>query len=245
VSPIEALHTAARRYCENRAALAPSAVLDAIRWEVEAFTPADFSSLAEAREVLVSAGETAESVLTRPPLDESVRNSMDVERALFAEYVRDLSEDELAPIEPLPFRRTLTAEESRRLWSELEARWGVEWYWYPLDRTDTEEPPPNAVALNDDEFYEDEVQVRLRDVLAGLGVSRVLELRELLTGAECEIDLELFEPIYTGEGEGFWTDGSLDWLIYASHEGSVTVAGAQLLPAFKKAFPEWPDWIYT
>jgi hypothetical protein len=97
------------------------------------------------------------------------------------QYVRGLTDMELAVIEPLPFRRTLTAEESQRLWTELKARWGIEGYWYPLDRADTAEPPQNAVALGADPFFDAEVQARLRDVLAGLGVSRVWELRELVT----------------------------------------------------------------
>jgi hypothetical protein len=219
-------------------------VLDAIQAAVEAFTPADFASLAEARELLAAAGESAESVMTRPPQGEIERQAMDEERTLFLEYVRGLSEDELAHIDPLPFRRTLTAEESRRLWSELEARWGVEGYWYPLDRPDSAQPPQDAVALGADPFFDVEVQARLRDVLAGLGVSRMWELRELDTDADGEIDLELFEPVYTG-AEGFWTDGSLDWLIYASHERSVTVAGARLLPAFQQAVPQWREWIYA
>ena len=62
--------------------------------------------------------------------------------------------------------------------------------------------------------------------------------------ADCELDLELFEPVYTG-AEGSWTDSSFDWLVYASHESSVTVAGARLLPAFQQAFPEWREWIYA
>jgi hypothetical protein len=282
VSPVEALHTAARRYCVDRAALwsrqyadlqtreaaerrrsgvpEPTTytysaealstfpryqVLQAIQWAVEAFTPADFSSLAEARELLAAAGDSAESVMTRPPHGEIEQQAMDEERALFAAFVRRLSEDELAQVEPLPFRRTLTADESKHLWSELRTRWGIEgFYWYPLDRPDTVEPPQNSVALGADPFFDAEVQARLRDVLAGLGVSRMWELRELDTDADCEIDLELFEPIYTG-AEGFWTDGSLDWLIYASHESSVTVAGARLLPAFQQAFPDWLEWTYA
>jgi hypothetical protein len=282
VSDIEALHTAARRYCADRAALwsdryaalqareaterrhqgrpEPTTftystealatfpryqVLQAIQWAVEAFTAGDFASLAYARELLAEAGESAESVMTRAPHGEIERQAMDEERTLFAEYVRELSEDELAQIEPLPFRRTLTAQESKRLWSELKSRWGIEgFYWYPLDRPDTAEPPQDAVALGADPFFDAEVQARLRDVLANLAVSRLWELRELDTDADCELDLKLFEPIYTG-AEGFWTDSSLDWLIYASHEGSVTVAGPQLLPAFQQAFPEWREWIYA
>lgn len=278
---VEALHTAARRYCTDRAALwsgryadllaeeererrhsgipEPTTysystealatfprynVLYAIQVAVEAFTPADFASLDEARELLAAAGESAESVFTRAPNGEIERQAMGEERRLFAGYMREVSEEELARVESLPFRRTLTSDESPRLRNELKTRWGVEGHWYPLDRSDSAEPPENAVAFGADPFFSAEVQARLRDILAGLGVSRLWELRELDTDADCELDLALFEPVYTGS-EGYWTDNSVDWLVYASHESSVTVAGVQLLPAFQQAFPEWRDWIYA
>lgn len=161
VSPLEALHTAARRYCGDRVVLwtdryaalqaqeaterrrrglpEPATytysaealatfpryqVLQAIQWAVEAFTPADFASLADARELLAAAGETAESIFTRPPNGEIERQAMGEERTLFAEYVRGLSEDELAQVEPLPFRRTLTAEESKRVLERTQGAMG-------------------------------------------------------------------------------------------------------------------------
>lgn len=117
-------------------------VLHAMQAAVEAFTPADLGSLDEARELLAKAGVEAQSIFTRPPVGEVEQRAMDEERELFAQYVRGLSDEELASIEPLPFRRTLTKAESGRLWAELKNRWGVEGYWYPLDRTPDAEPPP-------------------------------------------------------------------------------------------------------
>ena len=69
------------------------------------------------------------------------------------------------------------------------------------------------------------------------------ELRELETDADTEIELESLEPVYTG-AEGFWLDASFEWLLYASHESSVTVAGATLLPRFRQAWPAWADRLY-
>jgi hypothetical protein len=43
-------------------------------------------------------------------------------------------------------------------------------------------------------------------------------------GFDYEMDLELFEPYYNGD-EGCWTSENIDWLVYASHERSLTVAG--------------------
>ena len=89
-------------------------VLHAIQAAVESFVPADLGSLDEARELLATAGVVAESVFTRPPIGEVEQRAMDDERELFAEYVRGLSDEELANVEPLPFQRTLTAAESAR-----------------------------------------------------------------------------------------------------------------------------------
>ena len=182
-------------------------VLHAIQAAVGAFTPADLGSLDEARELLAKAGAEAQSIFTRPPVGEVEQRAMDEERELFAQYVRGLSVEELARVEPLLFRRTLTEAESACLWAELKSRWAVEGYWYPLDRAPDAEPPPHAQAFNADPFFYADLQQQLRDALAELGVSRVWELRELDTDTDREIDLALLEPVYTG-AEGYWTDAS-------------------------------------
>jgi len=71
----------------------------------------------------------------------------------------------------------------------------------------------------------------------------VWELRELETDTNKEIDLALLVPIYTG-AEGYWTDASLGWLVYASHESSVTVAGETLLPELQRRWSGWRHYLY-
>ncbi len=61
---------------------------------------------------------------------------------------------------------------------------------------------------------------------------------------EYEIELAHFEAAYDGR-EGYWTSGEMDWLIYASHESSITVAGEWLLEAVKSVWPEWREHVYT
>jgi hypothetical protein len=218
-------------------------VLHAIQAAVEAFTPPDFESLEGARELLAAAGATAESTVTRPPIGRVEQRAMDEERELFARYVGELSRDELRNVEPLLFRRTLSTAESSRLWSELENRWTVRGYWYPLDRPADAEPPPHTEAFNSDTFFEVQTQQHLRDALAELGVSRLWELRELDIDTNREIVLDQLEPLYTG-AEGYWTDETFEWLVYASHEGSVTVTGERLLPALQARWPEWSQHRY-
>jgi hypothetical protein len=63
----------------------------------------------------------------------------------------------------------------------------------------------------------------LQSLLKVHGITHLYELREP-GGFDYEMDLELFEPYSNGD-EGFWTSENIDWLVYASHERSLTVAG--------------------
>jgi hypothetical protein len=268
LSRVEALHTAARRYCIERADLwrdrileQPAiwggeefvilrrhcCVLDAIGDAVEAFTPDDSASLDEVRKLLLAAAALAVNEL--PPFERKVIQD---EGSLFAAYLQGLSDSDLARVESLPFRRRLRQAESARLWVELKTRWGVgkQPMWYPFDRYESEEPPPHARVFKEDPFRDDELLRRLREVLAALGVSRLWELRAWSDDQPVyELDLGLLEPVY-GLGddlcddldERYWTDASFDWLIYASHEETVTIAGAALLNGLRAAWPAWRVW---
>jgi hypothetical protein len=53
----------------------------------------------------------------------------------------------------------------------------------------------------------------------------------------------LFTPRYNG-AEGYWTSADLDWIIYASHEASVTLGG-WLVGRVKALWPSWDAHVWT
>jgi hypothetical protein len=212
-------------------------VLDAILDAIEDFVPEDFGSAAEARESLIMVARHAQSMFTEPPNDPVSERAMREEREAFIDFLSRLSPAEVDSADRLPFRRRLSPEEFRDMTLHLRARWGVTSnYWYPLDRADDVDAPPDTFAFASEPFFDDELQARLRGVLERHGVKRVFEMREY--GSSYEVDLDWFFPIYNG-AEGYWTDRSFDWLVYASHESSVTIAGRHLLAEVRR---EWPDW---
>jgi hypothetical protein len=263
-----ALHTAARRYCLERHAYwceryseivrkqgdrqrdgyhyTPEAlstfprynVLNAIRVELERIDPAELGSVDDTRALLVLAGETAQDDFTRKPSGEIDERAMAQERDEFCRYIDGLKVGSLSAIEELPYRRVLTTEESKAIWSRLRSRWEIpQGYWFPLADCEL----PGVVAFKTREFDEAVAYERMREVLASRGIARVWELREY--GPEYEQDLGLFEPYYNG-AEGYWSSGNLDWIIYASHESSVTVGG-WLLAELKRIWPSWQSHVWT
>lgn len=218
-------------------------VANAMLEEVERLQPDEAWTLAEARERVVEAGACAQTVFTDPAGGVIQARAMAEERSAFESYVRTLTEADLAHIEPLPYRRVLRASEVERGWRDLHDAWGVKGYWYPLD----ESPRPDVIAFQAPYFDRDVGGTALRRILDSRGVGRVYELREY--GANYELALALLDPEYNG-AEGFWYaapggPGAREWLVYASHESSLTIGGSWLIEEVKALWPSWDRYLWT
>jgi hypothetical protein len=263
-----ALHTAARRYCLERhaywsdryaeivrkrgdrqrdgyhytaealATFPRYNVLNAIRIELEKTDPTKFGELENTRSLLVAAGETADDEFTREPIGEIDAGAIAEERASFCRHIRGLQPSDLKVVEPLPYRRVLTTAESQSIWSRLRTRWEIaNGYWYPVADCKL----PGVIAFHSNAFEKAVTDEQLRAILVERGISRIWELREY--GPEYEVDVSLLEPRYNG-AEGYWSSDDLDWIIYASHEASVTVGG-WLVAHVKVLWPSWEAHVWS
>jgi hypothetical protein len=135
--------------------------------------------------------------------------------------------------------RQIRSSRREQLWWRLSDTWAAGGgYWYPL----TEVPQRNVLAFQAPCFYQALVAgENLPAILAARGVDRIFELREV--GSAYELRLADLDPVYTGD-EGFWCSDALDWVLYASHENSLTVGGEWLITAVKFAWPEWERYVW-
>ncbi|MBL8237499.1 MAG: hypothetical protein JNM66_08785 [Bryobacterales bacterium] len=247
MTPITALHTAARRYCRTRHdyywnrhtteshreqdEVARYIFLSGALLQIERHTPSDFATLAELQNALFDIAKDGDS-------DES---------RILRQYIINLSPSDLATIEPLPYRRILTPSEHTQIESQLKQRWGIDGHWHPFMGT---EPPPDVLAFHTD-FFDDQMAMILRTLLGANGVDRLLELR---WSVACELDLALFNPRFESSGdsdilygagqEAFWTNSAYEFLVHASHESSITITGDWLLPAFEREVPQCRNHTY-
>lgn len=134
----------------------------------------------------------------------------------------------------------LSSAERDLRWSLVEERWGpIPGAWYPMISLDL---PPFVIALQKSWFHSAVPLHILYTLLHDHGIRLIWGFRE--DGSCSEMDIALFEPEYDGR-EGYWTSQGCDWLMYASHEGSLTIAGEWLIDAVKAAWPEWEHYLYT
>jgi hypothetical protein len=77
--------------------------------------------------------------------------------------------------------------------------------------------------------------------LTGICEPRIFELHEW--GPSVVTDATEFEPLYNG-AEGCWFDTSLSWIVYASHEASISFAGT-VRSSVESLVPESPRPVET
>ncbi len=263
----EAMHTAARRYCQERSTYWAKAYdqlakakkhydpnsqryskralnlfpryqqLYAIQAEIERVVPSDLGEeLEPARERLIALGEASRSYYLANTDHPVALHAAEEERTLFAEYLRTLDEETLWKVVPLPFRRALANDEAERWREQLEARFG-KWYGGV---------PEKKVSIEYLTFHADKLAPPPHQALSPLlrkhqpSQHRLFELVEMSDHEPSyELDLELVSFAYWRGGEAFWCTSELDWMIYVSHESTLTVAGAWLVDAVRQAQPGW------
>jgi hypothetical protein len=205
---------------------------EAIQLEVEKIGREKLSSLEEVRVLILDAGRQVFTALVREFEKHSVALiALEEEWNAFDKYVSSLGTGQLQLIEPMPSRRVLTKSESDKLRQTLARRWDATGYWYPLSQLNS---GMNVVAFHE-ELWE---QRRGTEIfLRALEERAIDKCYALLEGpSDYELDRALVDPTYRGD-ETFMTS-DFEWLLYSSHEYSITVAG-WLADVFRS---RWQDW---
>lgn len=239
---------------------AGSDILDGILYEIECAKPSDFSSAGEARIYLQLAGKKAifrsssyggggkkgekgYIVYRDPKWTPEERSFVEETRATYISYITNLQLAEAVQAAPVLYRHILGEAKRAQIRKKLAQRWGAspwEHYWHPLWY---DEPlPADVLAFQEAWFYAEVGRNTLRTLLFERGIKRIWQIGEHGVGPEYDIDTRLCD--FWGV-ETYWASPDLSWLIYVSHESSITFAGDWLISAIKQHWPNWEQRIYT
>jgi hypothetical protein len=244
MTPEQALHTFARRYCIERAGKLKgmrasdyarefytvgrrSSMLHAILLYVEMLDFDRLPRVDQLGDLLVVAGQTARTDVTGSSIPERE------ERQLFADVVRGSVAKGPPEQQPLPYRRTLSSTEVDELCRKLHATWGFKrGYSYPLE-------PKSHPSLRAYDLDEVDLSPQIKEFLSVNGVRRILELREFGLENYCLDAGSVEDFAYTG-AEGYWTSEKGDWVVYCSHESTITLGGT--ITAIAPPERSWDGW---
>jgi hypothetical protein len=240
---------------EEDRANATVAILRAILEEIERRVADDFRNLADTRAFLVAAGRDAKVVdygvslgggrrrvsVHEPDWNPEEIAARDQARAGYLDYVAHLSPEDAAGVPAAPYRRVMSESKRRRVARELSQRWQADpsrHYWHPLW---VEAVPAGVFAAQDWYFHKDVGAATLQGILLRHGIARVWQI----SPGRVPPALELHPRLCTFSGtEVYWSSRELDWLVYTSHEASITFAGPWLVEELKRAWPTWERRVY-
>lgn len=119
------------------------------------------------------------------------------------------------------------------------------WYWYPLySLTD----PVPAAAFNSDKLYDDNRIDLIENVVISCGINDVISFQMQMNEQGLMLKSKnMLSLLYESDKDGYnfpWNaetyyfDNSRMWLIYVSHEGTITFAGENLAKNTREIIPD-------
>ncbi|MFC6999046.1 hypothetical protein [Rufibacter roseus] len=115
---------------------------------------------------------------------------------------------------------------------KLIEKWGAEGLWTPLNGELASDTVDYFVF---DEFESAFGLENLKQILEEIAPGLVYEISEINEDRTIPVsEIEEYELV-----EKFFTDSVANWVIYLSHENTITIAGAKLLEALKM---KWSDY---
>lgn len=214
-------------------------VLAAILTEIERLDPEEGISFRDMKQFVLDA-HGADNIFTRPPHNDIELSAMKEERTAYLNYINGIKEENIWYVPSLFYRRVLSTTETAFIWRLLQTTWGVEGTtWHPIS---AKPPVEQDIIAFQDTYFRKYVQHGVLNFLSSaMNIQRCWEIRE--DNNASFLDVSEIEFAYNGS-ESYWCTKDMDWLIYASHESSVTIGGALLIALIKETWPSWEDYIW-
>jgi hypothetical protein len=217
--------------------------LSGVNWEIIALNASDMAGLTEARELLNMAAEIRLNGCLRSTENEIAINGVQQEYKAFIDHIQSLDNQMLQAVEPLPYMRSLPLSEYKARLKSFGERWGIDmsqgWImrdYYPV--TPLSPNPPVLEAFDAQAIVDANGTQRVQRLLRENGVSRVYIFEENYPAIECDVSsLNLARAIPRIVSYIF--SDALDWMIYTSWDGTVTIGGTWLLEQIKSEWKEW------
>jgi len=125
----------------------------------------------------------------------------------------------------------------RKVLGLLNEKWSVPIndYWIPLSSSPI---LPDIIYFNYDEFENEFGIKKLQNLVKENFSSELLETNE-----ECEeFNIPIEDLAYMNGCEAYHTNKNLDWVMYMSHENTITFKGEKLIALIKSNWSDWENW---
>lgn len=157
----------------------------------------------------------------------------------FEEYVRNLNPNKINLIKPIAYKRRLKTEEIERFVKSLKDKFDFDswyhginnYYWEPLVQTKNTQP---SIYLDIEIIKKKEID-SIVQVIKSISGERIYLLTEELENLNYELETSSLDFDWI---ESAYCDLETSWLIYISHEGTITFSGNHFINELENRLPD-------
>lgn len=216
-------------YSENDYNLFPRYnALNAILQGIELYDGSEFENIDNCKETLKSIGQSSQSPFTTGRQNKIENKAIQEERYKFTHFINNIKTIDLNNIEALPYRRRLKESERNELRQKLQIFWDFNGsYWVPLVDI---RPDITTIFFLKENLEREDIHA-IKNLVEQNSTGRFFEITEDQLDYETEaseLTLDCYETIYC--------DRNLEWVVYGSHEGTVSFGGKWLVAFIESLF---------
>jgi len=198
--------------------------LDAILKGIETIVGSSFPSEDLCKLEIKKLGQDSNTIFTTGKLNKIEIIAIQDERQKFSKFIDNLKITQIENVEPLPYKRRLKEAETKEIRKGLKEHWNFDGgYWEPLISCS-----PKPFIFFDKTNLDEADFVKIKMIISTI-CTRIYEVNE--DGYDYEIDNSVFEPDCY---ETIFTNNKYDWIIYGSHERTISFGGIWLLTEIEK-----------
>jgi hypothetical protein len=132
--------------------------------------------------------------------------------------------------------QTVDKENIERLKKILKERWNITAdHWFPIDEYDINE---EVVYFPQNYFFKDFGLERLKTLISEINESTIYQWNWELINEEF-YKIQICEMVEFNNLEKFYFDENCNWIVYLSHENTITIGGQNLI---EKLIQDWENW---
>jgi hypothetical protein len=166
--------------------------------------------------------------------NETGKLAFDDEKQKYYEYILSISESNLASTElerPI-YRKKLNEYEAKKIRKKLLINWNYNGcYWCPL----ADVAPVCALFLMDE--YVLPFEENIIDIIKSISLNKFYAIDEMGDDYKHSIDTFNLSSLY----ETICCDDTFEWVVYRSHESTISFGGEKLIPKIKELLKRYED----
>lgn len=214
--------------------------------KVESMIANDYKLLEEFEVSLINVIESSNVkshvIYCLPNYNEEEKRLSIISKQELISYIKSIDKKKLNYVEPIFYRRVLAENEIDYIEEKVRDKWGIENFADPFTGSHRED----VIVFKEKFFYDNINFLKLQSALKNLGEEKIYEIN-ITDPASYIMEISAF-AIFKQDGEtcleGFWCSTKMEWIIYKSHENTISIGGKILIDEVKILIDSWEDGIF-